>query len=242
MKPAFVSVVALSLSIASTMVWAGETKANATTPTEKDTLSYSLGMDIGQGLKEHKERIDPKAFNQGFQDAFAGTKTVVSEAQKTETLQNFHKVLTTEREKQLHALAEINLKKGQTFLEANKKKPGVNTLPSGLQYKVVKEGEGNTPTLADVVSTHYRGTNLEGQEFDSSYKRGEPVIFPVQGLIPGWTEALQRMKVGAKWELYVPANLAYGPTGAGRAIGPNETLIFEVELLEIRNQTENDEG
>jgi len=131
-------------------------------------------------------------------------------------------------------LADKNQKEGEVFLAENKKKKGVITLPSGLQYQVIKEGTGKIPKATDTVTTHYRGTLIDGTEFDSSYKRGEPASFPVNGVIKGWTEALQLMKVGSKWQLFIPSNLAYGPQGAGQAIGPNATLIFEIELLSIK--------
>jgi FKBP-type peptidyl-prolyl cis-trans isomerase FklB len=123
---------------------------------------------------------------------------------------------------------------GEAFLAANAKKPGVVTRPSGLQYKIIKDGTGKSPSKTDMVSTHYRGTSIDGKEFDSSYSRNEPAEFGVNQVIAGWTEALQLMKVGSKWELYIPSNLAYGPRGAGGAIGPDETLVFEVELLAIQ--------
>jgi len=131
---------------------------------------------------------------------------------------------------------EKNKKEGEIFLEANKKKEGVQTLPSGLQYKVLKAGAGKKPTATDTVTVHYRGTLIDGKEFDSSYQRGKPVTFPVNGVIPGWTEALPLMEEGAKWELFIPSNLAYGERGAGRDIGPNATLIFEVELISIEEK------
>ena len=210
--------------------------------TEKDKVSYSIGMDLGHNLRSQKLEIDPKAFNQGFNDAFQGHKTRLSEDQAKEVLTSFNQKWMKEREKQNKILGEANLKKGENFLSDNKKRKEIVTLPSGLQYRVITEGTGANPTLADIVTTHYRGTLLDGTEFDSSYKRGEPATFPVQGVIPGWTEALQQMKPGAKWELFIPANLAYGEQGSGKAIGPNEALVFEIELLNIVNQEEMSEG
>jgi FKBP-type peptidyl-prolyl cis-trans isomerase FklB len=131
-------------------------------------------------------------------------------------------------------LADKNQKEGEVFLAENKKKKGVVTLPSGLQYHVITAGTGKIPKATDTVTTHYRGTLIDGTEFDSSYKRGEPASFPVNGVIKGWTEALQLMKVGSKWQLFIPSNLAYGPQGAGQVIGPSATLIFEIELLSIK--------
>jgi FKBP-type peptidyl-prolyl cis-trans isomerase FklB len=146
----------------------------------------------------------------------------------------FQQEMMANQSKKAGELAEKNQKEGEAFLAANKKKDSVITLPSGLQYKVIAEGTGKMPTLNDTVTTNYRGTLIDGTEFDNSYKRGEPATFPVSGVIPGWTEALQHMKVGAKWQLFVPSNLGYGERGAGETIGPNATLIFEVELLSIK--------
>jgi FKBP-type peptidyl-prolyl cis-trans isomerase FklB len=133
-------------------------------------------------------------------------------------------------------LGEKNKAEGEAFLAENKKKEGVKTLPSGLQYKVIKAGTGKKPKVTDTVTTHYRGTLMNGTEFDSSYRRGQPVSFQVNGVIPGWTEALQLMEEGAKWQLFIPSNLAYGERGAGRDIGPNATLVFEIELLSIEEK------
>ena len=137
------------------------------------------------------------------------------------------------REEEQKKLAEKNAKEGEAFFAENKKKEGIVTLPSGLQYKVIKEGDGPTPKATDTVSVNYKGTFIDGTEFDSSYKRNQPATFKVKGVIPGWVEALQLMKVGSKWQIFIPASLAYGDKGAGNVIGPNATLIFEVELLSI---------
>jgi len=178
--------------------------------------------------------VDPEMLAQGVRDAFAGGKTLLTEEEARKTLADLQKELMEKQQEQVRQMMEKNKKEGEEFLAANKKKKGVVTLPSGLQYKVLKAGSGSSPKLTDTVETNYRGTLIDGTEFDSSYKRGETATFPVSGIIEGWKEALQKMKVGDKWQLFVPAELAYGERGAGREIGPNQALIFEVELLTIR--------
>jgi len=153
-----------------------------------------------------------------------------------ETLTSFKKDFIAKKQELEKQLGEKNKKEGSSFLAENQKKEGVKTLPSGLQYKVIKSGSGKKPKLDDTVTTHYRGSLIDGTEFDSSYRRGKPVTFPVNQVIPGWTEALQLMEEGAKWELFVPSNLAYGEKGAGNEIGPNATLIFEVELISVQEK------
>ena len=161
-------------------------------------------------------------------------KTLLSDKEAQEVMMTFQKEQMAKLNENARKLGEKNKKEGETFLAENKKKPGVVTLPSGLQYKILKEGTGRNPKATDTVVTHYRGTLLDGKEFDSSYKRGEPATFPLNGVIRGWTEALQLMKPGAKWQLFIPPQLAYGERGAGQDIGPNATLIFEVELIAIK--------
>ena len=197
-----------------------EEKKALQTPKEKQ--SYSMGADIGGRIKSQSIEIDAEVFMLGLKDALSGGKMLLNEQEIREALTALQKELMekqTERTKQL--------------VEKNKKE-GVITLPSGLQYKVIKEGTGKTPKADDTVSTNYRGKLVDGTEFDSSFKRGEPATFPVNGVIPGWTEALQLMKEGSKWELFIPSNLAYGEHGAGNVIGPNATLIFEIELISIK--------
>lgn len=202
--------------------------------TAKEKQSYSIGADIGSKLKSQSIDIDTDLFSQGVKDAFSEGKLLMTEQEMKDTLTALQKELMekqTERNKQL---GEKNKKEGEAFLSENKKKEGVKTLPSGLQYKVIKEGTGKTPKAEDTVVTNYRGTLIDGTEFDSSIKRGQPATFPVKGVIPGWTEALQLMKEGSKWELFIPSNLAYGERGAGSAIGPNAILIFEIELISVK--------
>jgi FKBP-type peptidyl-prolyl cis-trans isomerase FklB len=209
---------------------------------ESAKVSYSIGMDIGNSFKTQSLPIEPALFIQGFQASYAGNKTLITAEQAKDVLMQFQQQVMKERDEKNKMIGAANLKKGQEFLENNKKKEGVVTLPSGLQYQVVKAGSGKSPTLADTVTTHYKGTLVDGTEFDSSYKRNEPATFPVQGVIPGWTEALQRMQPGAQWKLFIPADLAYGERGAGSIIGSHETLIFDLELLSIAPPEEANKG
>jgi FKBP-type peptidyl-prolyl cis-trans isomerase FklB len=201
---------------------------------QKDKVSYSIGMDIGNNLKKQSIDIDPDILAQGIKDTFSGGKTLLTEQEFRDTLTAFQIELRAKQIERTKELAEKNKTEGESFLAENKKKEGVITLPSGLQYKIVKEGTGETPKLEDTVTVNYRGTLIDGTEFDSSYRRGQPATFSVKGVIAGWTEALQLMKVGSKWQLFVPSNLAYGERGAGRDIEPNATLIFDIELLSIK--------
>lgn len=195
----------------------------------KDKVSYSIGANIGSDLKRSELEINPTYLAQGIQDAFAG-KTVMTEEEMKATLQTFQEDLKTKMQAKLKAAAEKNKADADKFLEENKKKEGVKTTASGLQYKVITEGKGPKPKASDTVSVNYRGTLLNGKEFDKSTS---PVTFPLEGVIPGWTEALQLMPVGSKWQLFIPPSLAYGEN-APPSIGPNQLLIFEVELLEIK--------
>ncbi len=225
-----VLIVPLCIILAGSPVFAGE---KAELKTQKDKLSYAIGMDMGGSLKRNAIDVDIDALVKGLKDALAGGKMMMTEQEQRETLMAFQKEFQAKQQEKMKALAEKNKKEGEAFLAENKKKPGVKTLPSGLQYKVITEGKGASPKETDTVTVNYRGTLIDGTEFDSSYKRNEPATFPVKGVIKGWTEALQLMKEGAKWQLFVPAGLAYGERGAGGVIGPNATLIFEVELLKI---------
>jgi FKBP-type peptidyl-prolyl cis-trans isomerase FklB len=202
--------------------------------TDKDKVSYSIGLDIGTNFKRQSVDLDAKALAAGIADGLSGGKPLLAEDEVRKVLAEFRQQMGAKAQQAAQQLAEKNQKEGETFLAENKKKKGVITLPSGLQYQVIKEGTGKIPKASETVTTHYRGTLIDGTEFDSSYKRGEPASFPVNGVIKGWTEALQLMKVGSKWQLFIPASLAYGPQGAGQLIGPNATLIFEIELLSIK--------
>ena len=209
---------------------------NLVLKSQKDKISYIIGMDIGRNLQKGSIDFDPDILAKGIKDALSGGKPLLAEQEIRETTAVFQKELMAKQEEVAKKLGEKNKKEGEAFLAENKKKEGVKTLPSGLQYKVIKEGTGKKPKITDTVTTHYRGTLIDGIEFDSSYRRGKPASFPVNGVIPGWTEALQLMGEGAKWQLFVPPNLAYGERGAGRDIGPNATLIFEIELISIQEK------
>jgi FKBP-type peptidyl-prolyl cis-trans isomerase len=199
---------------------------------QKDKMSYIIGMDIGNNLKKQSIDVDPNILSKGIKDALASGKPLLTEQEISETMAAFQKEMMAKQEQ----VAKKNKAEGDAFLSENKKKEGVKTLPSGLQYKVIKTGTGKKPKSTDTVTTHYRGTLINGTEFDSSYKRGQTVSFPVSGVVPGWTEALQLMEEGAKWQLFIPSNLAYGERGAGGLIGPNATLIFEIELISIQEK------
>ena len=186
-------------------------------------------------MKANSLDLNNEALVAGLQDGLSGAQPQMSEKEREATLTAFEQDLMNKETERLKQLAEKNKKEGADFLAANKAKEGVKTLPSGLQYKVIAEGNGAQPKPTDQITVNYRGTLLDGTEFDSSYKRGEPVTFPVNGVIKAWSEALPLMKTGAKWQLFVPADLAYGEKGAGRSIGPNSTLIFEVELVGIKS-------
>ncbi len=201
---------------------------------QKDKASYSIGYDIGETFKKQNVDLNPDALFTGLKEALSGKEAALSKEEREKTLQAFQKEMM---EKQIAASKEAatkNAAEGEKFLAENKKKDGVKTTASGLQYKVLKEGSGASPKETDTVVTNYRGTLIDGTEFDSSYKRNEPASFPVNRVIKGWTEALQLMKPGAKYQLVIPAALAYGERGAGQLIGPNATLIFDVELLSIK--------
>jgi FKBP-type peptidyl-prolyl cis-trans isomerase FklB len=203
---------------------------------QKDKVSYIIGTEIGKNFKKQSVDIDPDILTRGIKDAISGGKSLLTEQEIQETMTTFQREMMAKQEEVTKKLGEKNKKEGEVFLAENKKKEGVKTLPSGLEYKVVKAGTGKKPTLTDTVTTHYRGTLIDGTEFDSSYRRGQPVSFPVAGVIPGWTEALQLMEEGAKWQLFIPPNLAYGERGMGGVIGPNATLIFEIELISIQEK------
>jgi FKBP-type peptidyl-prolyl cis-trans isomerase FklB len=191
-------------------------------------------MDLGNNLKKQSIDIDPEILLKGVKDALSGEKPLMTEQEIRETVVAFQKEVKMKQEEMAKKAGEKNKKEGDAFLAENKKKEGVKTLASGLQYKVIKAGTGKKPKLTDTVTTHYRGTLIDGTEFDSSYRRGQPVSFPVNGVIPGWTEALQLMEEGAKWQLFIPPQLAYGEQGAAPAIGPHATLIFEVGLISLQ--------
>ena len=201
---------------------------------QKARVSYSIGLNFGNNLKQQLIEVDPAILARGLQDALSGAQVLMTEAEISQCMTQFQQEMSAKQREKASMEADKNLKDGETFLAENKNKEGVVTLASGLQYKVITAGTGPTPKLTDTFTTHYRGTLLDGTEFDSSYKRNQPATFQVNGVIPGWTEALQLMHVGSKWQLFIPANLGYGPRGAGGKISPNATLIFDIELLGIK--------
>jgi len=195
-------------------------------------------MNVGTGMRKQgvADAVDPTLVARGLRDALSGGKTAMTEDEMKTALQQLANEVRTAQESKNKEAGASNRKEGETFLAENKSKEGVKVLPDGLQYKVLTEGNGPKPTANDTVTVNYRGTLINGKEFDSSYKRGQPTSFPVGGVIKGWTEALQLMPVGSKWQLFIPADLAYGDRGAGSDIAPGDTLIFEVELLSIGEQ------
>jgi len=201
---------------------------------DKEKISYSIGMDIGGNLKRGAVEVDPDMLAKGLKDSYSGEKTLLTEDQARQAIEDFQKTLKAKKVETMRINSEKNKADGEKFLAENAKKEGVKSLPSGLQYREITPGKGKSPKATDTVTTHYKGTLIDGTEFDSSYKRGEPATFPVAGVIKGWTEALQLMKEGAKWQLFIPPNLAYGERGAGRDIGPDATLVFEVELISVK--------
>jgi FKBP-type peptidyl-prolyl cis-trans isomerase FklB len=220
------AVVAMGLFAA--MAHAQELKLQSQT----DRVSYSIGLNIGNSLKQQQGlELNSEAVLTGVRHALTGGKTLLTEQEVREAMMALQKEMIAKQAN----VAEKNKKEGQAFLEANKKKPGVKALPSGLQYEVLTEGKGPKPGPADTVRANYKGTLIDGTEFDSSEKQGGPAVFPLNGVIKGWTEALQLMSVGSKWRIFIPSHLAYGEQGAGGIIGPNATLIFEVELVGIES-------
>lgn len=209
----------------------GTVDAVAGLETEEQKVSYIMGMNIGSQIDTESFEFDMAMFNLGVSDAFSGAKPRLSEEQVKTVIEGFQTKMAAKQEAAAKLAADANLKEGEAFLAKNAKTDGVVVLESGLQYKIIEAGTGAVPTAENTVEVHYKGTLIDGTEFDSSYKRGVPAQFGVTQVIPGWVEALQLMKEGAKWELYVPPSLAYGPGGTGGTIGPNQTLIFEVELL-----------
>jgi FKBP-type peptidyl-prolyl cis-trans isomerase FklB len=200
--------------------------------TDMDKVSYIIGTQIARNFKSQEIDVNLEALMWGLKDGMGGEELALSQSEMQKVYTAFQQRMRAKLMAQRAKEAAENLAKGKAFLEQNKTKEGVKVLPSGLQYKIIKEGTGKTPTLNDKVKAHYRGTLIDGTEFDNSYKRHQPAEFALKGVIKGWTEALQLMKEGAKWELYIPPNLAYGERGRP-GIPPNSVLIFEVELLQI---------
>lgn len=207
-------------------------KKNMKVPTtENEKISYSIGAASGKNLQMQNINLDKAMFLRGLKDQLDGAELALTEREIDSVLQKFQSEMMAKAEEKHKAAADKNKKEGEAFLAANKEKPGVITLPSGLQYKVITMGTGPKPAATNTVKVHYRGTLIDGTEFDSSYKRNAPIQFPLNQVIKGWTEGLQLMPTGSKFEFYIPSNLAYGERGSGGAIGPDATLIFEVELI-----------
>jgi len=200
----------------------------------KDKISYMLGMNLGKQLKQADVQINTDLYLKGLKDVLSDSKPLLTEDEARQTMMSFQTEMRTKQMEKQKVAGEKNKKEAEAFLAENKKKEGVKVTASGLQYKVIKAGTGPIPKADDTVVTHYRGTLTDGTEFDSSYKRGEPATFPVKGVIKGWTEALLMMPVGSKWQLVVPGDLAYGERGSPPKIGPNATLQFDIELIEIK--------
>lgn len=203
--------------------------AGAALQTDQQKLGYTVGFQIGHSLKSDGLDIDVEALSQAIKDVMSGTPPRLTEEQMQAAIETFQAQMAAEREQ----MAEENLKAGQAFLAQNKERDGVVETPSGLQYEVKEAGTGKQPKDTDTVVVHYRGTLIDGTEFDSSFSRGEPVTFPVNGVIQGWREVLPLMKEGAEWRVYIPSELAYGSRGAGQDIPPNSTLVFDIELLSV---------
>ena len=215
---------------------AAKSQSPKTLDSPKDKLSYAIGLNVGRSLQKDSIAVDPDIVAQGVRDALSGGTTLLTDDEAKAAIVALQADLRKKQEETMKAAGEVNKKQGDAFLAANKEKQGVVTLPSGLQYKIVTPGTGPKPAATDTVVCNYRGTLIDGTEFDSSYKRGQPATFPVGQVIPGWTEALQLMPVGSKWQLFIPPDLAYGERSPSPVIGVNSTLIFDIELLSIQGK------
>lgn len=214
-------------------------QSSAALESESDKLSYSLGSILAEQLKQF-DGINPDALSKGIKDTLEGKPLEMDKAEMFQLIEKARKEQEKKRQEKLAEEASKNLEKGQTFLKENGKKPGVVTLDSGLQYKILKEGKGTKPEETSEVTVHYEGRLLDGKVFDSSYERNQPATFQLNQVIRGWTEGLKMMPQGSTWELYIPADMAYGPGGIPGRIGPNEVLAFKVELLEVKKDEKKD--
>jgi len=226
----FLSIFAVALVLMSCQNNAQE---NVELKTQKDSVSYAIGYNIGNNFKTQNIDVDPAIVAAAMRDLMNDAEPKLNEEQSQQVWMAYQQELMAKQQQEREESGVKNKEVGQKWLEENKKKDGVQVTASGLQYKVITMGEGATPTKDDKVKVHYRGKLIDGKQFDSSYDRGEPAVFPVTGVIPGWTEVLQLMPVGSKWEVYIPSELGYGERGAGQDIGPHATLIFDLELLGI---------
>lgn len=237
----FVGMMVAGLCMVAATVYAQNSAAPAGAPAPKsaeksavDVGSYGIGMNVGRSLKSDGLELNLDAFIQGIRDGMKGAEPRYTEEQLRAAFKIIQGNVQAKQEQRNQTAGEGNRREGEAFLAKNKAKPGVTALPSGLQYQIIRSGKGTSPKASDTVKVHYEGTLLDGTVFDSSIQRKEPAVFPVDGVIPGWTEALQLMKVGDRWRLFIPANLAYGNRGAGKVIGPGAVLTFDVELLQIQ--------
>ena len=228
-----VSTLLVLVAVSASAIDRAKYSRNSILKSDLDRASYSIGLSLGQDFKSRDIMINPDIIAMGIRDVLEGNETQLSQEEAIAALQQLQAMAAAKQQEALAKMAETNKAAGEAFLAENGKRDGVVTTESGLQYEVITAGTGNSPQASDQVTVDYRGTFIDGTEFDSSYGRGEPASFSVEGIIPGWTEALQLMKEGAKWKLYVPSDLAYGVQGAPPVIEPNTTLVFEVELKEI---------
>lgn len=224
----FIWVVCLGVVL---MACQSKTQDKVDLKSQKDKVSYSIGVDIGRNLKRQNLDLNPVIVGAGIRDIFDSLKIQMSDSDMTQVMMAFQTEMREKQQRQTRELGERNKKAGADFLAANKTKQGVVTLPDGLQYKVIKTGTGPKPKASDSVTVHYRGTLVDGTEFDNTLKRGGPETFPLKDVVKGWSEAIQMMNIGSKWEIYIPSDLGFGEQGAGSVIPPNSVLIFEVELL-----------
>lgn len=230
----FTSVAALQPAVAQDTLPAGQAPTGSE-PTFEQNVSYAIGLVMGRDLMQKQVPVDTKALVAGIQDALGKSKPRMTDAQVRDVMTQFEQLMNERAQAQMANEATKNKEEGAAFLAENAKKDGIQTTDSGLQYRVLAEGDGAAPTPSSTVSCHYEGTLIDGTKFDSSYDRGEPAQFPVNGVISGWTEMLQLMKEGGKVEVFIPSNLAYGDRGAPPVIGPGATLIFKIELLKVLN-------
>lgn len=201
--------------------------------TQTDKFSYVIGLNIGKNFKAQQVQVDPNQLMKGLQDGLTGAKPLLSKAQQTQVMQSYQQAMMKKAQAQNQQALAKNLAAGKAFLAVNAKKPGVKTTSNGLQYKIIKAGKGQSPTGTDSVTVNYEGKTIDGTVFDSSYQRGQPTTFKLNQVIPGWTQALQMMKPGATWMIYIPANLAYGNVAMGAKIPAGSTLIFKVQLISV---------
>lgn len=230
MKMKLVAAAAMGLAMSTTMAATDAPALNS----DIDKLSYSIGTDLGKNFKKQGIEINPEIMARGLQDGITGGKLLLTEQQMKDVLNKFQKDLMSKRTADFNKTSQDNKIKGESFLKDNKAKEGIVSLPSGLQYKIVKPGNGQKPAKEDTVTVEYTGRLINGEVFDSTEKTGKPATFKLSQVIPGWTEALQLMPAGSTWEVYVPADLAYGPRSVGGPIGPNETLIFNIHLISVK--------